>query len=93
LRASGFQLFHDFVGISVCADNQVNVIGARIDGVQLPIADSAMIGNGLFDDFALFVVQHDRVFDHQVACFLFEFGIWFLDSMNPGLDPPALITG
>lgn len=58
-----------------CHDH-MNVLRPRIHDMQMPVANPAVVRNGLLDNAALFLIQDEFRFGHQPSGRLLQFGIW-----------------
>lgn len=54
----------------------MNVLRPRIHDMQMPVANPAVVRNGLLDNAALFLIQDEFRFGHQPSGRLLQFGIW-----------------
>jgi hypothetical protein len=58
-RTPRLELAHHLVRVTVRGDNDVDVVRPRVDGVQLPAADAAVVADRLLDECALRFRQYD----------------------------------
>src|SRR5579883_1363062 len=90
--APRFELLTDIVGVAMGRDDDVHMIRAAIDGMESPTTNPAMVGDGGFDEAALFVVKAAGILSHACGRLPCNDGIWELHSA-PVLDPSPLVAG
>ena len=87
----GFELLPELLGFAVARHDDVHMVRAAIDGVEVH-PHPAMIGNGQFDEPALVLVEKAGIFPQAGLNRALASGIGKLPTVAV-LDPPALIAG
>jgi|GEM_PF-1763416 len=74
--APGLELVHDVFGVPTrSCDDDVNMVGAAGDRVQVPATMAAMIGDRVFDEFPLSRIENQRRFGHERSGCLLDVSI------------------
>jgi hypothetical protein len=91
--APGLELVHDVFGVPTrsCHDD-VNMVGAAGDRVQVPATMAAMIADRVFDEFSLSRVENQRRFGHERSGCLLEVSIR-REKLAWLRDPAAFVAG
>ncbi len=91
-RTPRLELLTNVFGGPVRGDDDMHVVGATVDGVELPVPDCAVVGDGLLDDGPLILIEYAGRFRHARSRTLPANGIRDLKSSS-AQHPASFVAG